>query len=205
MRAATIRGWETMTIASHGAIVIGAGGVGLSAAAAFPYLQRLFVSRWRCLDPARLRRCDAARSWPCRIAQPGYRGADRAARNAAQGARLADRPSGPAIGAPVVFPARPAVAAALDRVRAPPARAGDLGCDARVAPRVVGLLAGIVGTRAVSRPDPPGRPGAGVGRRRRHRHGWSVERQVRERHGIRATTHSLRTICARCSPASPAR
>src|SRR5580693_9312247 len=98
----------------------------------------------------------------CRHAQSRHRGADRAARHAAQGAGLVARSAWSAVGAAELFPPRGAVAAALDRIRTVASRDGDLRRDARAASRDADLLEGTFGSGTIWRADPPGRAGAGV-------------------------------------------
>ena len=191
------RGWS-MTLARHGAIVLGAGVAGLSTAL---YLQRAGCRGGGDRSAAAGGRCVVRQ---CRAAQPRHRGADRAARHAAQGARLADRPARPAVGAAQLFPARAALAAALDRGRAAASRDGDLRRDARAAPRDVDLLAGAVGAGAVSRADPPGRDRCRCGKAMPTApvRWWSARCASGT---ASAPRNSTPTICARCFPASRAR
>ncbi len=130
-----------MTLARHEAIVIGAGVAGLSTAL---YLRRAGVAVV-VIDPL-------PPAGGASFGNAGLLSPDTAVPIALPGMLrkvpgwLTD-PLGPAIGAPELFPARAALAAALDQVRPIAARDGDLRCDARAPSRDAGLLAGAAWAR----------------------------------------------------------
>src|SRR5580693_4758572 len=137
-----------MTLARHGAVVIGAGVAGLSTAL---YLQRAGV-QVAVIDPL-------PPAGGASFGNAGLLSPDTAVPIALPGMLrkvpgwLID-PIGPLSVRPAYFP-RVALAAALDRSRETAPRAGDLRRYARAAPGNADLLAGSTGAGTVSGTDPP--------------------------------------------------
>ena len=187
-----------MTVAQHGAIVIGAGVAGLSTAL---YLQRAGVAV-AVIDPL-------GPAGGASFGNAGMLSPDTAVPIALPGMLrkvpgwLTD-PLGPLSVRPSYFPRalpwllRWIESGRLQRVLA-------ISDAMRALHReYVGLLAGASGARAVSRSDPSGRPGAGMGRGGRYcqRRGGAPGART-PRHPCRGTQQP--TTSARCSPASRAR